>query len=88
MPLVRWQKWISTPSEDCWERPDVAGKDGTSKDTVISMPGTHSAAWFNKYFGAGVDTITVPFGSKRDKVDARDTKNKALSISTMGAINC
>ena len=81
------KKWISTPSEECWERPDVAGKDGTSKDTVISMPGTHSAAWFNKYFGAGVDTITVPFGSKRDKVDARDTKNKALSISTMGAIN-
>lgn len=81
------KKWISTPKEDCWERPDVTGKDGTSKDTVIPMPATHSAIWYNKYFGAGIDTITVPFGSKRDKGDVRDSKNKALSISSMGSIN-
>jgi len=82
------KKWISTPSVDSWDRPDVAGKDGTSKDTVISMPGTHSAAWFNKYYGAGVDSITVPFGrTTRDTDDPRETKNKALAISKMGEIN-
>ena len=81
------KKWISSPANDTWDRPEVAGKDGTAKDTVISMPGTHSAVWYNKFWGAGVDTLTVPWGSKRDKGDIRDTKNKAVSISNMGETN-
>ena len=81
------KKWISSPANDTWDRPEVSGKDGTAKDTVISMPGTHSAVWYNKFWGAGVDTLTVPWGSKRDKGDIRDTKNKAVSISNMGETN-
>jgi endoglucanase len=75
------KKYITVTTVDHWKKPSEEGKIGPSKDTVFSMPATQPAVSYNRYWGANFDTVTIPYLLRDSTTRARNSKNKAITVS-------
>lgn len=75
------KKYITVTTVDHWKLPSAEGKTGPGGDTVFSMPATRPAVSYNRYWGANFDTVSIPYLLRDDITNARNSKNKGISVS-------
>jgi endoglucanase len=74
------KRLLTAQTTDTFLMPSDTGYLGPAKDTVFSMPGTHPAVRFNRYYGAGAKADAIKW-SERDTADGRTAKDKYLTVS-------
>jgi hypothetical protein len=78
------KKYIAVSTVDHWISPADEGKQGPAAELVSTMPGTHAAVRYNRYYDGSITAMKVPYLLK-DKKDVRTASDSAVAVAGSAA---